>query len=652
MAMKVLPFDAYMDKVMGGWYGKCLGGTVGCFEGTKRITHLKAVDMLPDTMIPNDDLDMQLIWMDVILQHGIHFTQDQMMQAWLEAYPYNFGEYSVARRNFRRGLHGDACGAYANYFFHDGMGCPIRSDIWGLIAPGNPELAAAYARQDGLLDHDGESVYAEQFLSAMTSEAFFEKDLRVLIDQNLRFFPDGCVTRKAVSLAIADYDRGLSWQETWTRLRNRFGHPDNTYAPLNLGFLVMALLHGHGDMEETLDITLNAAWDVDCTCSSAAALLGVICGYQALGEPWKSHVGTGIKTFATTCNAMNDIHILSWYTAQAAMTLQHAGNLIGIDPASFPTELPPLPCSDHQDSLTFSVDYQGKPAISAYQSKKISIMLHAPSHRKESICVSFSQIPQVMDVQPTNAVVMLDEHGRGQCHVTVKVKAGTPELPDTNLFTVQGMCAGTVLGRMTFGLCGMPCMLMSEPFYDTYMEWLDVNRLPKERLIRAGQETVIVPCTSDEYSSHRADLDKAYLPEHFAYAASCRTLFGNGERISIADDLFSVKDAYGLEGPVCVYHYMEVIPPEAEQVDLFIGSTDPFILFLNGEEILRQESNRFYYPYQDIRPVFLKEGINTLVIKIARKGADNLCSIVFRKKNETFAFDGAPVLTDLKYSIL
>ena len=65
--MRSISYDDYYDKALGGWTGKCLGGTVGCFEGTKQITHLILDDLVPDTPAPNDDLDIQLVWLDVLL---------------------------------------------------------------------------------------------------------------------------------------------------------------------------------------------------------------------------------------------------------------------------------------------------------------------------------------------------------------------------------------------------------------------------------------------------------------------------------------------------------------------------------------------------------------------------------------------------------
>ena len=96
--MKKITYETYFDKVRGGWTGKCLGGTIGCFEGTKQITNLNIYDLLPEKMVANDDLDIQLIWMDVLLVKGINFTSEQLMQAWIDQYDYNFGEYARKKK--------------------------------------------------------------------------------------------------------------------------------------------------------------------------------------------------------------------------------------------------------------------------------------------------------------------------------------------------------------------------------------------------------------------------------------------------------------------------------------------------------------------------------------------------------------------------
>ena len=84
-------------------------------------------------------------------------------------------------RNARRGIRPPYSGGFNNAYFKEGMGCPIRSEIWAFVHPGDPDAAVAMALQDGSLDHEGNSCWGEAFLAYIESEAFFEQDIRLLL---------------------------------------------------------------------------------------------------------------------------------------------------------------------------------------------------------------------------------------------------------------------------------------------------------------------------------------------------------------------------------------------------------------------------------------------------------------------------------------
>ena len=43
-------------------------------------------------------------------------------------------------------------GSFNNRFYKNGMGCPIRSEIWACLAPGHPEIATKYAYEDASVE--------------------------------------------------------------------------------------------------------------------------------------------------------------------------------------------------------------------------------------------------------------------------------------------------------------------------------------------------------------------------------------------------------------------------------------------------------------------------------------------------------------------
>lgn len=647
--MRSISYDDYYDKALGGWTGKCLGGTVGCFEGTKQITHLILDDLVPDKPAPNDDLDIQLVWLDVLLEHGVYFTSDQLMEAWLKKYPCNYGEYATGRRNYRRGLHAPACGSYANRFFSSSMGCPIRSEVWGMISPGSPDLAARYAETDGTLDHPdfpaGESVCAERFLAAVESEAFFESDIEKLILSGMRFVPEQSRLYTCIRIALDGFRRGDDWRRTWRALRDDYGSPDCSSMPISLGITVMALLCGGGDIERTLTIAINSGWDVDCTCSTSAALLGIIYGWSRFPGKWKNCIGDGVATMAEPSHKMDSLRLVAEYTCRAGITLQNE-NALCAEITGVPAGVSPVPAVRYGSAATVTVDYMGEPTLGAHDSEPKRVALTVINNTPEQLSGMLG-ITAPDTIVPSHAALQITLPPRGTQTVVTgfTVASGCAVLPDTNMITASFENHGT----LTFGLCGSPAAMVSRIFSNCYMDWLNPGDIHPARLIKSGGSVVIVPDLPEEWGNHRVDIDKKYIEEDFSSPAHIRAQLSDGRITGITGDAYVISDVYGYAGPVCVYYYEEIYCPDDRGGTAFCGSSDPFKIWLNGTVILSQNDCRWWYPNHYVTPIHFKKGLNTLVIKIARYGEDNRLTLAFRHEQTVGGFDSAPYMTDLSY---
>ena len=99
--MKKLDYKTYLDKVYGCFLGKTVIGTLGApFEGVKMPLELPFKPEMINTLLPNDDLDLQVIWYDVVKKHGEDFTSYDILRAFCEKYPASPGEYAVMRKNY------------------------------------------------------------------------------------------------------------------------------------------------------------------------------------------------------------------------------------------------------------------------------------------------------------------------------------------------------------------------------------------------------------------------------------------------------------------------------------------------------------------------------------------------------------------------
>nr|MBQ4318107.1 ADP-ribosylglycohydrolase family protein [Clostridia bacterium] len=114
-------------------------GNIGApYEGVKMPMELEYMPSMVNLTLPNDDLDLQVLWLDVVEKKGLDFTSYDLLKRFCENCDYSPGEYVVMRRNFMRGVYPPYSGRFSNDFYIEGMGCPIRSEIWGCLAAGNP----------------------------------------------------------------------------------------------------------------------------------------------------------------------------------------------------------------------------------------------------------------------------------------------------------------------------------------------------------------------------------------------------------------------------------------------------------------------------------------------------------------------------------
>jgi hypothetical protein len=131
---------------MGCWLGKAVGGTLGMpYEGMDGPFDLDFYDPVPTGMVPNDDLDLQVVWACLLDQlETPRVSRALFSEGWKKHINFPWDEYGVCIRNLREGIEPPLSGSYDNWFIN-GMGAAIRSEIWACLAPGNPRLAAAYA---------------------------------------------------------------------------------------------------------------------------------------------------------------------------------------------------------------------------------------------------------------------------------------------------------------------------------------------------------------------------------------------------------------------------------------------------------------------------------------------------------------------------
>ena len=226
-----LDYKEYYNRVLACWLGKSIGGIIGApYECHHRFEEHPG-ELWPKKLWPNDDLDIQVVYLEALQERGVFIDSDYLADYWHRHCFYTCCEYGVMIDNLEHGLQPPQTGVWDNRFYQEGMGCPIRSELWGLICPGNPRLAAEYAAMDGCLDHADYSIDAEKFLSAAAALAFFNSDLTSVLEQALDVLEPASEIRMVCQTVRNWCDEMQDARRVWNAIIRRWGHRNATVAP-------------------------------------------------------------------------------------------------------------------------------------------------------------------------------------------------------------------------------------------------------------------------------------------------------------------------------------------------------------------------------------------------------------------------------------
>ena len=176
------------------------------------------------------------------------------------------------------------------------IGAQIFIDGWGMVSPGDPELAARLAHEAGSVSHDGESVYAAKLVAAMQAQAFVERDIDRLLDTGLRFVPRDSTIRRVVEDVRHWHagDNAHFWQNGYARIAAQYGYdkyPGNCHIVPNHALIILSLLYGRS-FSEAMMISCTAGWDTDCNAGNVGCLMGIRDGLGGIdaGADWRGPV--------------------------------------------------------------------------------------------------------------------------------------------------------------------------------------------------------------------------------------------------------------------------------------------------------------------------------------------------------------------------
>jgi ADP-ribosylglycohydrolase len=308
--------DAYRERVYGGWLAQIIAGALGtAIEGYTTAALREAYGEIRDFVVEpstfNDDVTYELAFLKALELRADAITSRDIAEQWVGLIPFGWSAELVALRNLWQGILPPESGTFRNPF-SDWVGAQMRGAACGLVAPGDPALAAKLAWIDGVVSHAQNGVLGEVFNAVLASLGFVMSDAREALEAAITSIPEASEHGSVVRFALAQARRHEEWTGAWAACEERLMTYNWVHAYPNAAAEVIALWYGNGDFDETLHVNAMCGQDVDCSAAQALTLLGVMGGAEGIPARWKDRVGDRLKTYVRGMKELSIREVADW----------------------------------------------------------------------------------------------------------------------------------------------------------------------------------------------------------------------------------------------------------------------------------------------------------------------------------------------------
>ena len=321
---RVISHDELMDKMSGFWVGQLLGNYIGFpFENNyveepipvlvERI-YTADYDGDPELIInrndrrgyiplmagtlggafSDDDTDIEFVTLHAVEKYGLDITYPEITQMWMtHINDYIWVANREARNLMDRGLIAPDTGRKENNKHWFQIDPQLVNEIWSAFYPGMTEHAARRALWGARITNDDWGTHPTIAYGAMISAAFFEKDVRKLVDIAVKAVPNEGPFAEGIRDVVKWHSEFDNWRDTRAKIHEKYyAYKKGSYeAPVSVvsslanGLTgVMAVLYGEGDYIKTVGIATSAGYDCDNQAATTGGLIGVLNGLSGMGE--------------------------------------------------------------------------------------------------------------------------------------------------------------------------------------------------------------------------------------------------------------------------------------------------------------------------------------------------------------------------------
>jgi hypothetical protein len=295
----------------------------------------------------DDDTDIEFIYQALLEKHNAtELNAEQIRDGWLkhiyssrEITPYgkdpegNFENYlwvsnQTAHDLMLDGMLPPSTGLAENNPHYDMIDAQLTTEIFGLFAPGKPDIALKMSDLPIRTVASGEATSIAEFYVVMYSlaanfigESVDRSDILWMANIARTYLPNDQYPVKMYDFVLGQYLQGHTWEQVRNAIYQRYqveqldGYTVTSRdlycngcfaAGINFASSLVSLFFGEGDYRETIKIATLAGWDSDNPAATWGGMLGLILGKVGLEKTFNQEFSTTFNIHRTRRNFPNN----------------------------------------------------------------------------------------------------------------------------------------------------------------------------------------------------------------------------------------------------------------------------------------------------------------------------------------------------------
>jgi hypothetical protein len=413
----------------------------------------------------------------------------------------------------------------------------------------------------------------------------------------------------------------LDWSQRYDvnvcrgKIKSAFGDADCTSSPMNVAFTLLALLTCKRDMSG-LVTAIAMGHDSDCVAATCGAMLGILLGYEGIGERWRTLIGDELVVSPQIVGIehADTISGLAQETAEASLAFieEHGGAPMLGAPAVEKRYVPrPHHVTCTLDRLDFGALTKGATLRVEYEnltakSQEVRLVLQSP------------------DLGCGERMHEFEVPGGGRHEGTFAVRL-SPEAWERVTSREPGVAGPAFEYALNVNVDGRGGERLERgiPYYGN---WLLLGPFVRdnpelEPVDESYPDHGDAPLPSVPYMNHdKVDLDEEILP-----LEDIRRMVDEGTydsqpfhwtRVFPPAFRFDLQRHYWGRGERTLFLYTRLHSPRARKIWIAMGCSTPFRTWFNGERVLESRTCQRSWPAAFPAEVDLQEGQNDLLVRI------------------------------------